>query len=161
MRILFSIVLLLVCSTVYSNQTSERLAELEKSLAEGSFDYLQRGKWQIDCKKDNFTNVKSCHMFQYDSDLMVSLINGQPSIFIGGNHFPQSKSALKIDNNGSFFGLEGSISSSQAALNQLKSGKIAHTRYQKWPHQLNIDRETNLEDFKEKYNKMLEEYKKL
>lgn len=166
-------------SKVASNPS--RLEELTKTLAEGSYanlddlDGIRETKvlnnegatsynlkaWNLNCKKDRFNGSKRCFLFKHYDGLMVSIIDGVESVFVGSKHYPRSQSAIKIDNNSAHYGFEGSIKNSKLAINQMKIGKIAYTRYREWPHDFNRDGEVDLSGFKEQYEHMMLEYKKL
>jgi hypothetical protein len=48
---------------------------------------------------------------------------------VGRDHYPRSQSAIKIDSNTPIYGYEGSSSTPQKAIEQMKRGKVAYTRY--------------------------------
>lgn len=115
--------------------------------------------WNISCKKDVFDNSKYCLL--YKDDLHVSLSNGRYFITIGTNHFPRSRSALKVDKNQTIYGHEGSIKNPVIVIEQLKKGSIAYTRFMKWPYEYNQDGEVDLTDFNENFNEMKRQYNAL
>lgn len=117
--------------------------------------------WRYSCSKDKFNGRKSCSLHKAYSNIMVSIFDGRYSVYIGRNHFPRTQSAIKIDNNAPIYGYEGSSNTPQKVIEQMKKGKVAYTRYKEWPCEYNQDGETDLTGFTEKYNEMLEEYKKL
>ena len=117
--------------------------------------------WSYSCKKDKFNGSKSCYLHRANSDLMVGIYNGQHSVYVGRDHYPRSQSVIKIDSNTPIYGYEGSSSTPQKAIEQMKRGKIAYTRYKEWPYDYHQDGEVDLTGFTEKYNEMMEEYKKL
>ncbi|WP_180004833.1 MULTISPECIES: hypothetical protein [unclassified Acinetobacter] len=117
--------------------------------------------WNYSCSRDKFSGKKSCSLNKSHSNIMVSIFDGRYSVYIGRNHFPRTQSAIKIDNNAPIYGYEGSSNTPQKVIEQMKKGKVAYTRYKEWPYEYNQDGETDLTGFTEKYNEMLEEYKKL
>lgn len=117
--------------------------------------------WNYNCSKDKFNGRRSCSLNKAHSDVMVSIFDGRHSVYVGRNHFPRTQSAIKIDNNAPVYGREGSSNTPQKVIEQMKKGKVAYTRYKEWPYEYNQDGETDLTGFAEKYNEMLEEYKKL
>ncbi|EOR06443.1 hypothetical protein [Acinetobacter tandoii] len=117
--------------------------------------------WNINCTKDKFNGKKICSLSKYHSDLMVNIINGKYSVYIGRDHYPNSQSAIKIDENTPIYGDEGLSQTPQKAIEQMKKGKVAYTRYKEWPYEYNQDGETDLTGFSEKFSEMLENYKKL
>lgn len=117
--------------------------------------------WNYSCSKDRFNGQKSCSLNKAHSDVMVSIFGGRHSVYIGRNHFPRTQSAIKIDDNSPIYGYEGSSNTPQKVIEQMKKGKVAYTRYKEWPYEYNQDGETDLTGFAEKYDEMLEEYKKL
>ncbi len=92
---------------------------------------------------------------------MVTIINGRYGVYVGRKHFPRTQSAIKIDENAPIYGYEGISNTPQKAIEQMKNGKVAYTRYKEWPYEYNRDGEVDLVGFKEAFNQMLEEYKKL
>lgn len=132
----------------------------KESTISASIDDILFG-WSYSCKKDKFNKSKSCYLHRARSDVMVGVYNGQHSVYVGRDHYPRSRSAIKIDNNVPVYGYEGSSHTPQKVIEQMKKGKVAYTRYQEWPYEYNQDGEVDLTGFTEKYNEMLEEYKKL
>lgn len=118
-------------------------------------------EWSINCSRDRFNGQKICSLYRPYSDLMVNIIDGYYSVYVGGSHFPRSQSAIKIDENKPVYGYEGTSQTPQKVIEQMKNGKVAYTRYKEWPYEYNRDGETDLTGFTEKFNEMLEEYKKL
>lgn len=116
-------------------------------------------KWDISCKKDRFNGVKSC--FMNLNDVMVGIINGRYSVYIGSNHYPGSLSAIKVDSSETIYGYEGLINKPIVVIEQMKKGKIAYTRYKKWPYDLNRDNEVDLSGFTQQFIEMLKRYKSL
>ena len=83
-------------------------------------------------------------------------------VVVGGNHFPSSTGSLKIDKNATLNAKEGKFfSNTLSIINQLKNGKVAYTRYKKWPYEYNVDNEVELEGFKKSFDEMIAAYKKL
>ncbi|MFW1850310.1 hypothetical protein ACG9XR_07005 [Acinetobacter guillouiae] len=116
--------------------------------------------WVYSCKKDRFTNDKSCYLFK--KDLSLIYLNGVFGVVVGGNHFPSSTGSLKIDKNATLNAKEGKFfSNTLSIINQLKNGKVAYTRYKKWPYEYNVDNEVELEGFKKSFDEMIAAYKKL
>lgn len=132
------------------------LKELNISLDK---DFLT--KWNVDCRRDRFNETKKCTLSKYSGDLLIMNINGSYYIYVGSNHYPRSQSALKIDNNPTMYGYEGVIKNPIKVIEQLKSGKVAYTRYSKWPYESNLDGEVDLSGFSEKFEEMLKLYKQL
>ena len=126
-----------------------------------SYDPSLLGDWSSSCKKDKFNNAKQCTLYRLRGQITVSVINGNYLVMVGSNHFPSSNSALKVDSNETLYGTEGSIKNPRKAIEQLKSGKIAYTRFKEWPYQSNIDDEEPLDNFKEAFDQMMIEYKTL
>lgn len=132
--------------------------QLEKVV---KYDNSEFTKWKSNCSKDKFNNTKSCSLNKSYSDVMVTIINGRYGVYIGRKHFPRTQSAIKIDENAPIYGYEGISNTPQKAIEQMKNGKVAYTRYKEWPYEYNKDGEVDLVGFKEAFNQMLEEYKKL
>lgn len=118
-------------------------------------------EWNYICSKDKFNGKKSCSLNKAYSNVMVSIFDDRYSVYVGRNHFPRSQSAIKIDDNTPTYGHEGLSNTPKNVIEQMKKGKVAYTRYKEWPYEYNQDGETDLTGFAEKYNEMLDEYKKL
>ena len=126
-----------------------------------SYDPSLLGDWSSSCKKDKFNNAKQCTLYRLRGQITVSVINGNYLVKVGSNHFPSSNSALKVDSNETLYGTEGSIKNPRKAIEQMKSGKIAYTRFKEWPYQSNKDDEEPLDNFKDAFDQMMIEYKTL
>ncbi|MDA3487167.1 hypothetical protein MJ021_17930 [Acinetobacter baumannii] len=161
---LLSIFLLSICS-VYVYATD--LVALEKTLTEGSYTHPddldvsinQKGWAFYNCKKDRFNGNKTCYL--KNNDLTLVIINGNLEIFVGKDHFPDRKSAIKVDDNQTIYGYEGNFKQDSMILNQMLKGKIVYLRYVEWPYDSYIDSEVNLEDFTKQYEKLKEMYKSI
>lgn len=117
--------------------------------------------WKTACSKDRFNGSKSCTLSKMHSDVMVFIIDGRYNVHVGRNHFPRSKSIIKIDDHAPIYGYEGTSNTPQKAIEQMKKGKVAYTRYKEWPYEYDRDSDVDLTGFSEKYEQMLEEYKQL
>ena len=124
-----------------------------------TFSKFKTPSWSINCEKKKFDNMKICYM--HEGDLWVFLTNGRYSVSVGSDHYPRSQGGLKIDNNSAIYGYEGELSKPLSVIERLKKGKVAYTRYKKWPYEYNKDGEVSLEDFTKKFNEMLKQYKNL
>lgn len=142
---------------VNAGNSTERIEELTK-IFEGS-PYSDLKDWYFVCERDKFNNSRICTLSK--DDVMVMVRDGKYSVLVGGNHFPRSKSAIKIDNNATIYGDEGISQTPKKVIEQLKQGKKVFTRYQEWPYQFNRDGETDLTGFSEEFEKMLEQYNQL
>lgn len=125
------------------------------------YDDSELKKWSISCSKDKFNGSKVCSLSKLHNAVMVNIINGKYSVYVGGNHYPRTQSVIKIDYNNPIYGYEGSSQTPQKVIEQMKNGRIAYTRYKEWPYEYNKDGEVDLIGFTEAFNQMLEEYKKL
>lgn len=132
--------------------------QLEKVV---KYDNSEFTKWKNSCSKDRFNNTKSCSLTNSYSDVMVTIISGRYGVYVGRKHYPRTQSAIKIDENAPIYGYEGISNTPQKIIEQMKNGKTAYTRYKEWPYEYNKDGEVDLTGFKEAFNQMLEEYKKL
>jgi len=149
-----------------SNVSNDRLSVLVKTVQGGyeapalpnsvSTSIDKYNSWGISCKKDVFDDSKYCVLFK--DDLYISILNGRYSILIGTSHYPRSGSALKIDKNQTINGYEGVIKNPTVAIEQLKKGRIAYTRFMKWPYEHNRDGEIDLSDFNESIKEMKRQY---
>lgn len=135
--------------TVLSTESiSKSLPEVEKE-----------SQWKLRCDKDRFNGTKMCYMLS--GDVMVSIINGNYRVYIGSDHYPRTLAAIKIDNNPALYGSEGHIEYPSIAIHQMKKGKVAYTRYKKWPYSYNRDHEIDLSGFTLKFNELMKRYKEL
>lgn len=115
--------------------------------------------WEYYCNKDRFNGSKSCYLAR--SDLVVLVLNGRVSVFVGNKNYPRSSSAIKIDNNKTIYGYEGMSQSPNSVVAQLKSGRVAYTRFKRWPYEYNVDGEVDLTGFTQSFNNMMSWYKRL
>lgn len=141
-----------------SDKFDEKLKQL-KVISYPESELYKDGWRFIKCEKDRFNGTKFCGM--ENKDLLVSIYNGKLGILIGSNHYPRSRSALKIDNGKTYYGYEGEFKNETIFLNLLLNGKTAYTRYMEWPYQLNIDNEISLDGFSEAYQELKNRYSKL
>jgi hypothetical protein len=116
-------------------------------------------QWTSTCKKDRFDGSKMC--FMSSRDLMVGILNGAYTVYVGGDHYPNTSSAIKIDNNETIYGYEGHSRTPAKVIEQMKKGKVAYTRYKKWPYEYNRDSEVDLAGFTIKFNELSKRYRNL
>jgi hypothetical protein len=119
----------------------------------------QGAQWNISCRKDRFDGTKMC--FMNSDSIMVGIVNGNYSVYVGGDHYPNTASAIKIDNNPAIYGFEGHSKTPLKVIEQMKKGRIAYTRYKKWPYEYNRDGEVDLSGFTLKFNELVQRYKSL
>lgn len=124
-----------------------------------TFSKFKTPSWSINCEKKKFDNMKICYM--NEGDLWVFLTNGRYSVSVGSDHYPGSQGGLKIDNSSVIYRYEGEFPKPSSVIERLKKGKVAYTRYKKWPYEYNKDGEVSLEDFTKKFNEMLKQYNNL
>lgn len=165
------IILVLIFSMLSAFAFAEDIYSSPQNKVEGKYNLSLNKKtyvpewspldWNANCSKDKFSGKKACSLSKAHSNVMVSIIDGAYSVYIGRDHFPRSQSAIKIDENKPVYGYEGTSQTPQKVIEQMKNGKVAYTRYKEWPYEYNRDGETDLTGFTEKFNEMLEEYKKL
>lgn len=109
--------------------------------------------WNISCNKDIMTDKKECTVGK--NELWISVGVGRPPIIIvGGEHFPNSVSTIRLDNNPPISsGPRGNgvfpSSGNAALLKKIKLANVISTRYMKWPNNYWIDDKWNLTGFKE------------
>lgn len=151
--------LMLISINLYASDEprNERLEGLQKILEEGSDSELS--DWYPVCNKDRFNGSKICTISK--DTVLVTLKDGSYAVSVGKLHFPRSKSAIKIDNNATIYGYEGISQSPNKVIEQLKKGKKVFIRYQEWPYEHNRDSEIDLTGFPEKFEEMLELYRRL
>lgn len=116
-------------------------------------------QWYSSCNKDRFDGSKVCVMSS--GDVMVGIINGNYGVYVGGDHYPNTLSAIKIDNNPTIYGFEGHSRSPLVVIEQMKKGKVVYTRYKKWPYEYNKDGEVDLSGFTFRFNELIKRYKSL
>lgn len=118
-------------------------------------------KWGVNCSLDRFNGKKSCYIYKHGSNIFVYFTGSSYSVLIGSDQYPNSSSAVKIDNNATFYGHEGVSNTPIKVIEQMKKGKITYTRYREWPYDFNKDGEVNLEGFSEAIIELREKFKKL
>lgn len=174
------ILLLIPClawseSGVTGTQEIDRIEQFSRELAKGNYGeefklpetpkYSEEkmNPWrQIFCKKDVFNGSKECSM--YKNDLLINIRNGKVGVSLFGGdygHYPNSQSAIKVDNNKPHYGTEGSFANDQKIINQLMVGKVVNTRYKDWPYNINRDVQFDLDGFKEAYEKLRLDYRNI
>lgn len=146
-------------TTIFSGSEikNERLDGLAKILEKEYSSELS--DWYPVCNKDRFNGSKICTLSK--DTVLVMLRDGSYAVSVGKQHFPRSKSAIKIDNNATIYGDEGISQSPNKVIEQLKKGKKVFIRYQEWPYEYNRDSEIDLAGFSEKFEEMLELYRRL
>lgn len=108
----------------------------------------------IECRSDKFDGYKSCYSSQ--NNIVVGFDGGVYSIFIKGNHYPDTVSELKIDNNKTILGKEGSFSTNMdVILDQAKNGDRLFYRTTYWPNSYRTEGSISLRGF----SKLLEDMK--
>lgn len=124
-------------------------------------DLKPEGDWSdISCKKDKFDDTKFCYFAQ--GPITAYIGQAGAGVFIVGDHYPKSKSAVKIDNNPAIYGVEGSFGlSASKIIEQMKKGLSIYTRYRKWPNDYNIDNEYSLKGFTYQFEQMKKRYSQL
>lgn len=147
-------------STILTNKPSRYShLSIDKKTYYPTSDIHGHDSWRINCTKKKFDNMKICYMKQ--GDLWVFLINGSYSVSVGTDHYPRTTAGLRIDSSPAIYGYEGDLPKPLSIIERLKKGKVAYTRYQKWPYQYNKDGEVSLLEFTEQFNEMLKQYKNL
>lgn len=121
----------------------------------GHFSEPMGTNWRTACKKDPVTDRKHCYMQLKDLYVFV-YPRGGVTIGIGGERFPGSTVALRVDqlapatasakDDGSF-----SEKASARLIKQMASAKTLTTRYMKWPDKSWEDQTWELYGFNEAY----------
>lgn len=177
-RFFIFLAFLVFVTEIQAEPEKDRLNEIAESLSKGTYthpdaldnrsvtigrDYYEAKKingWERgSCYKDKFDNTKICAM--HNNDLMVSIYNSNISIYVGAEHFPRKSSAIKVDSNKTLYGVEGIFKNNNLILNQLMKGKVAYTRYVRWPYEYNVDSEISLDGFTEAYEDLRMRYSQL
>lgn len=130
----------------------------------GSFSGLEGGgslnalntysdHWRISCSKDIITDKKECTVGK--KELWISVGIGRPPIVIvGGEHFPNSVSIVRLDDKAPISNRPGDNglfprSTSPALVNKIKNAKTISTRYMRWPDKYWVDDKWDLYGFNE------------
>jgi hypothetical protein len=108
--------------------------------------------WKITCKNDPIHDIRTCHGIK--GDLIVLLQrSGRLNIDVVGSddQYPGSHVYVRVDRRKPHSAGEGGWSNADAwrIVDELKTGKIAITRYTNWPHNRLIDTEISLDGFNE------------
>lgn len=115
-------------------------------------------KWYSNCTKDKFNGIKSCTLNTNFGDIIIYYAHSKYAVWVGRNHYPNTQSAIKIDNNATIYGHEGDSNTPLKVIEQMKKGKVAYTRYKEWPYLSNKDNEAGLEGFSEALDEMKTKY---
>ena len=116
-------------------------------------------QWKTYCDTDRFDGTKTCFMTY--KHIAVGIYNGVSIIFINGNSYPRSKSAFKVDNSPTIYGVEDGIYSASKLIQQMKRGRTLYTRYYSWPNQSKVDQEIDLIGFTSAFEYMMSAYRRL
>lgn len=111
------------------------------------------------CYKDRFNGAKICSM--HNKNIMIAIINGEQNIYIGNNHYPGKKTAVKIDNGITYYGKEGYFYNSKVIIEDMKKGNVIYTRYVEWPYEYNVDSEISLIGFTKALNNLRHRYSEI
>lgn len=137
---------------------NNKLINKNRQIAEENKHLQALNSWDISCNVDRFEGTKICSLNKRNGDIMVAIINGNYSVYIGRKHYPNTSSAIKIDDNQPIYGREGISQNPKLAIEQMKKGKIAYTRYKEWPYEYNKDNQSDLTGFTIKWNELLSRY---
>lgn len=111
-------------------------------------DYSDKSSWQVGCKTDVMTDEYNCYVYQ--KDIYIIRDKNGYRIAIGTDHFPNTKSYIRIDGNQPIeSGSDGvfSIDDSQKIISSLSSKSKVITRFTKWPYERPIDGEISMSKF--------------
>ncbi|EPW3466519.1 hypothetical protein ACWJ7M_003525 [Acinetobacter baumannii] len=135
------------------------ISKVESNLTQNKNNSLLKlnNEWNYgSCYKDRFNGAKICSI--HNKNIMVAIINGEQKIYIGSNHYPGKKTAVKIDNGITYYGKEGYFNNSKVIIDEMKKGNIIYTRYVKWPYEYNVDSEISLIGFTNALNNLRQRY---
>lgn len=157
------VLLSIIANTSYADDYEIKIAPDGTFYSSGSLRktyHYDPNVWNLGkCEKDKFNGIKSCEVSK--DRLMISVLDGDKRVVIIGADYKNKESAIKVDENKTFYGIEGGFSNNSTIINQLLQGKTAYIRYVKWPYNYNIDAEIDLTGLKAAYEDMLKEYAKL
>lgn len=111
-------------------------------------DYSDKSSWQVGCKTDAMTDEYNCYVYQ--KDIYIIRDKNGYRVAIGTDHFPNTKSYIRIDGNQPIeSGNDGvfSIDDSQKIISSLSSKSKVITRFTKWPYERPIDGEIGMSKF--------------
>ena len=111
-------------------------------------DYNDKSSWQVGCKTDVMTDEYNCHIRQ--KDFYILRDESGYHVFIGSEHFPETKSYIRIDEGkpiesggkGTF-----SLEDSTIIVNALSSKSKVVTRYTRWPYERHVDGVVNMDKY--------------
>lgn len=115
------------------------------------YDFKQN--WSVSCKKDPIDDSKYCNMSKADLSIFLFSKSGL-YVSIGGNNYPGSDVAIRVDTQPATIGNEKAQFSGDKAkqiIDALKSGKQITTRYQKWPQGYDTTSTFDLSGFNEAF----------
>lgn len=169
-QIILGLFFLVLSSNILSSDRLERLSETLSNPTYSSSDLLESNvmnvalrsddEWYFsECKKDRFEGDKQCSMSK--SGIVVLILNGKTFIMIGGEHFPRSHSAIRIDNNKTEYGIEGIFGNNNRILNQMLRGNVLDFRFVEWPRNYNVDNSIELKGFTDAYHNLKTKYQVL
>jgi hypothetical protein len=118
----------------------------------------QKNNWKVLCGKDPIDDKKSCAMHLKELWIVVFVglrnnPNKQALVQIGGNHYPGSSMAIRINEEKPFVAnLPGfSLTMSSMIIQKLKTNPKVATRYQEWPKDYPTDDTFQVFGFSETY----------
>jgi hypothetical protein len=105
-------------------------------------------RWEVECSVDPIDDSRMC--FASRGNLYVFRSASGHSVDVGSDNFPGSTIAVRVDRNAAVTGpgragIGGSRA--QALISQLRQGRTALTRFQKWPEPAPETREVQLFGF--------------
>lgn len=112
-------------------------------------EYLAPKSWNLGCSTDAMTDEVTCYVFQNDFHIYRSK-NGY-SMVVGSEHFPQTKSLLRINKDNPIESQDNGVFASDVServLLELSDATSVTTRFTKWPNSKPIDEKVDMTYFK-------------
>ena len=171
--LIFSFIFLSSNASADENSSIGRLEQLSKTLSNGNYTHpdfspsdrvnvslKDEDKWYFArCDKDHFNADKKCSMIH--NGIIVLILNNKTFIMIGGNHFPHTQSAIKVDDNQTEYGKEGIFKNNNLILSQMLKGQRLAFRFVEWPRNYNVDETIELKGFTDAYHKLKLDYQNI
>lgn len=111
-------------------------------------NYSDKSSWHTGCKTDAMTDEFHCYVYQ--KNLYITKDKSGYHIFVGSEHFPNTKSFIRIDNETPLQSEEAGVFSdanSNKIVSSVSSRSKVVTRFTKWPYERFIDENIDMKYF--------------
>lgn len=112
-------------------------------------EYLQPKAWNFACKTDAMSDDVTCYIFH--KKLYIYLDKNGYSMTVGNDHYPQTKSFIRINKNKPMESQDSGYFSKEeasAALSELINADKVTIRFTKWPYSEPVDENIDMTYFK-------------